>query len=115
MLAPLLRFINEQHGTAFAARGRYPTGEQGAFAIAEGAGAHTPGFVLKWAPGSGVPAHLREAVAVTARLRAVGYPAPRYRLIGCAPPLGVVYSIQGALPGTPLGHRLDGPLLDRML
>ena len=35
MLSDLLQFINQQHGTAFTPMGRYPTGEQGAFAIVE--------------------------------------------------------------------------------
>ena len=115
MLVELVRFINEQHGTAFAPLGRYPAGEQGAFAVAEGGDDHAPRFVLKWARGAGSTDDLRNAAALTDRLRAVGYPTPRYRLVGVAPPLGVVYSVQEALPGTPLGGRLDGPLLDRLL
>jgi hypothetical protein len=111
----LLRFINAQNGTAFALGERYPTGEQGAFAISEASGNSVRPFVLKWEEGSALPDHLRQAVAVTGLLRDVGYPAPRYRLIGMVPSLGVVYSIQEALPGTPLGGRLDRPLLDRLL
>jgi hypothetical protein len=115
MVARLLRFINEQHGTAFAPGGRYPTGEQGAFAITEAEGAGVRRYVLKWGPGKEIPDSLRQAVDVTAHLQAVGYPTPCYRLLGMAPPLGVVYSIQEELPGTPLGERLDRPLLDRLL
>ena len=115
MLATLLRFINEQHATGFEPRGRYPAGEQGAFAISEADADDAQRFVLKWGPGTDIPDNLRQAVSVTERLRAVGYPAPRYRLVGVAPPLGVVYSVQEELPGKPLGVRLDRPLLDRLL
>jgi hypothetical protein len=115
MLTRLLQFINEQHSTAFAPHGRYPTGEQGAFTISEVDGDRAPRLVLKWWPGTEIPDNLWQAAAITTRLRAVGYPAPRYRLLGVAPPLQVVYSIQEELPGTPLGGRLDRPLLDRLL
>ncbi len=115
MLATLLRFINEQHATGFEPRGRYPAGEQGAFAIGAADADDAQRFVLKWGPGTAIPDDLRQAVSVTERLRAIGYPAPRYRLVGVAPPLGIVYSVQEELPGTPLGGRLDRPLLDRLL
>jgi hypothetical protein len=115
MLTRLLRFINEQHGRAFAPLGRYPAGEQGAFAIVEGSGQDARRFVLKWSPESGVPDDLQAAMAVTSRLRSVGYPAPSYRLVGYAPRLGVAYSVQEALPGAPMGRRLVGPILDRLL
>ena len=115
MLAVLLGFINEEHGTAFVAGGRYPAGEQGAFAISEPGGEGAGRFVLKWRRGTGVPDDLREAVAVTERLRRVGFPAPRYRLVGFAPPLGVSYSVQEALPGSPLRGRLDAPILNRLV
>lgn len=111
MLTELLHFINEHHGTLFTAGARYPTGEQGAFAIAAGAAR----FVLKWRRGTEVPAGLRAAAATTGRLRAVGYPTPSYRIVGFAPTLGVSYSVQEALAGTPLGARLDGTVLDRLL
>jgi aminoglycoside phosphotransferase (APT) family kinase protein len=122
-LLPLLRFVNDRHGTAFVPRGRYAAGEQGAFAIADGSDEGAARFVLKWRPGGDVPDNLRQAVAVTDRLRAVGYPAPRYRLVGVAPSLGLTYSVQEALPGVPVTARLhgavlprlDGALLDRLL
>ena len=115
MLARLLRFINERHGTAFESRGRYPTGEQGAFALSEADGDRVRRFVLKWGKGTAILDNLQQAAAVTARLRAVGYPAPCYHLVGVAPPLRVVYSVQEELPGTPLGGRLNQRLLDRVL
>ena len=70
--------------------------------------------MLKWSRGT-VAAEPLQAAVVTTRLRAVGYPAPRYRLVGVAAPLGLVYSVQETLPGTPLGARLDEPLLNRLL
>ncbi|HEV2124664.1 MAG TPA: aminoglycoside phosphotransferase family protein [Chloroflexota bacterium] len=115
MVATLLRLINEQHGTAFELRGRYPVGEQGAFALSGSEVDHGQRFVLKWSHGVAIPDELRQAVSVTQRLRAVGYPAPRYRLVGVAPTLEAVYSVQEELPGTPLGGRLDRPLLGRLL
>ena len=115
MLARLLEFINAHHGTAFAPGTRYPTGEQGAFALTDESGPGAARFVLKWGPGTDVPDDLRRAVAVTERLRAVGYPAPRYRLVGYAPPLGLCYSVQEAFPGAPMGDRPAGPILDRLL
>jgi hypothetical protein len=115
MVARLVEFINQQHGTAFARHGRYRTGEQGAFAVSEANGDRVRRLVLKWWPGTEIPDNLRQAAAITARLRTVGYPAPRYQLLGVAQPLQVVYSLQEELPGTPLEGRLDRPLLDRLL
>jgi hypothetical protein len=115
MLTRLLQFINEQHGAAFAPIGRYRTGEQGAFAIKELDGDSTQRFVLKWSRGAQIPHSLREVMVVTTRLRALDYPAPRYRLVGVVPALEVVYSVQEELPGTPLSGLLDRPLLDRLL
>lgn len=115
MVATLLGLINERHGTAFELRGRYPVGEQGAFALSEAEGHHGRRFVLKWGRGAAIPAELRQAVSVTERLRAVGYPAPCYRLVGVALAMGAVYSVQEEMPGTPLQGRLDGPLLGRLL
>ncbi|HEX5502111.1 MAG TPA: aminoglycoside phosphotransferase family protein [Thermomicrobiales bacterium] len=115
MLAALLRVINERHGAAFTPGARYPTGEQGAFAIFDGAGPDAGRFVLKWRRADAVPDGVRAAVATTGRLRAAGYPAPRYRLVGVAPALGVCYSVQEALPGAPLGGLRDGALLDQLL
>lgn len=70
---------------------------------------------MKWQSGTGLPKGLRDAVAVTQRLRAAGYPVPRYLCYGVAPELGVTYSVQEALPGEPLGGRLDARTLDRLL
>ena len=114
MLTDLLQFINQQHGTAFSPLGRFPSGEQGAFAIAERRGDLSHDFVLKWSQGKVATDQLRAAL-ITGRLRAAGYPAPRYHLVGIAPALELVYSVQEMIPGTPLGARLDEPLLERVL
>jgi hypothetical protein len=115
MLAKLLGWINEQHGANFVAGRRYPTGEQGAFAISTVEGEAVRRFVLKWEQGTELPDGLWRAAEITARLREVGYPAPRYRLVGVAPGLGAVYSVQEELPGAPMGGQLDRALLDRLL
>lgn len=71
--------------------------------------------MLKLQDGQRLPASLERAVAVTTRLRGVGYPAPRYALIDVAPEVGVSFSVQEALPGAPLGTRLDQATLDQLL
>lgn len=115
MLVTLLRFINEQHGTAFVPGPHFPTDEHGAFAISETSGDSVRRNVLKWGQGTIVPEELRQAVIVTDRLFAVGYPVPRYRLVGVAQPLGVVYSVQEELSGAPPGGWPDQQLLNRLL
>lgn len=114
-MAELVRQINTRHGTAFRPRVRYPDGEQGAYALVEGEGEATRRFVLKWQAGPDVPAGLASATALTERLRAAGYPAPRYRLVGVDAHLGLVYIVQEALPGSPLSGRLTAPILDQVL
>lgn len=71
--ASLLTLINERHGTAFELVGRYPRGEQGAFAVADPAGERG---VLKWYAGEPEMrlARLHETAAVTAHLRAATRP-----------------------------------------
>lgn len=115
MLGALLAYINDRHGAAFTPGARYPVGEQGAFAIFDGEGPGARRFVLKWRRADAVPDGLQAAVATTGRLRAAGYPAPRHRLVGVAPALGVCYSVQEALPGAPLGGLRDGTILDQLL
>ena len=82
MLDRLLRFVNERHGTTLVLGERYPTGEQGAFAVSEGDGEVVRRYVLKWEQGMEIPEDMRRAMEVTALLRDCGYPAPRYRLVG---------------------------------
>jgi hypothetical protein len=94
----LLQLINEQYGTVFELLARYSSGEQGAFAIADQDGQR---YVLKWEADDGPLDRLKEMSLVTETLRKVGYPAPRYCLIGHVQGCG--YTIQEALPGAPMG------------
>lgn len=105
----LLQEINGIHGTSFTLIERYSDGEQGAFAIADGRGRRC---VLKWSAGTHRVSRLEEARAVTDLLRGIGYPAPRYLFIGSA--FEGTYSIQVALPGSPM-HRLTVTYLSRLL
>jgi len=93
----LLVHVNARHGTTFKLVGRYSRGENGAFAITDSAGRRG---VLKQEPSVRTPGRLQEIAAITDRLRAAGYPAPRYLVVGGGP--DACYSIQEALPGAPL-------------
>jgi aminoglycoside phosphotransferase (APT) family kinase protein len=115
VLAELVCWINVHHRTAFRIGARYPDGEQGAYALVAGEGKASQSFVLKWQVGTELPAALTGVASLTERLRAVGYPAPRYRLVGLAADLGVVYSVQETLPGAPLGGRLDDAIVEQLL
>src|SRR5579859_1922336 len=95
--AELLQHINTIHQTTFALGEQYPDGEQGAFAITDQSKRL---YVLKWAPGACNLSWMQGAKTVTDLLRSIGYPAPSYLLIERAP--GGIYSIQSALPGSPL-------------
>jgi hypothetical protein len=95
----LLEQINHRHSVELTLLERYPRGEQGAFALADQQGAR---YVLKWNAGGDKIERLRQADAVTERLRSLGYPAPCYCFIGNI--AGVSYSIQKALPGAPIGQ-----------
>lgn len=105
----LLQRINALHGTTFALVGKYKDGEQGAFAITDQSGER---YVLKWVAGAHNVQWAEGARTVTDRLRSVGYPAPRYLYIGRLPE--GIYSIQSALPGSPL-RSLTVALLPRLL
>ncbi|HET9223586.1 MAG TPA: aminoglycoside phosphotransferase family protein, partial [Roseiflexaceae bacterium] len=93
----LLHLINQQHATAFVLLDRFTTGEQGAFALVDAQDAR---FVLKWAPDLGMLMRYQRARQVTDQLRALGYPAPDYVLVGCS--ADAAYAIQRALPGQPM-------------
>lgn len=93
----LLAQINQAHGTRFQLGPRYADGEQGAYALVDEAGAP---FVLKATPDQSALSRLEAAAALAERLRARGYPAPRYAALGATPT--AVYSVQTALPGAPL-------------
>jgi len=94
----LLDEINQRHGTTFRLVRRYERGEQGAFALEDGAGR---GYVLKRPAYAGYLDGVRGAMAATDTLRETGYPVPRYVLSGAID--GTAYAIQEALPGVPMG------------
>jgi len=101
--------INRRHGTTFRLVRRYERGEQGAFALEDGAGR---GYVLKCPTYVGYLDGVRAAVTATDALRATGYPVPRYVLSGTID--GTAYAIQEALPGAPMGD-VTAALLPRLL
>ncbi|MGB8347492.1 MAG: aminoglycoside phosphotransferase family protein [Ktedonobacteraceae bacterium] len=105
----LLQRINALHRTTFALVEKYSDGEQGAFAITDHLGRR---YVLKWAADARNLSWMQGARTVTDLLRSVGYPAPRYLFIDRVP--GGIYSIQSALPGSPL-RSLTTTLLPRLL
>ncbi len=105
----LLEIINARHGTTFELVGRYPQGENGAFAVVDRADRRG---VLKQEPAARELGRLREIAAITARLRDGGYPAPEYLVIGDIP--GACYSIQEELPGAPL-PRIPAALVPRLI
>ncbi len=102
--------INTIHQTTFELGERYPTGEQGAFAIFNQEGKRG---VLKWMPGADDSARLEQARVVTDRLYRLGYPVPRYLYIGEA--LEGTYSIQIALPGVSMPLSTTAEYLPRLL
>jgi hypothetical protein len=108
-LATLLQHINIAHGTTFALLERYSDGEQGAFAIIDRSGRRG---IMKWQPGISNLSRMHDARAVTNLLRTMHYPTPHYLFIGCAQE--GVYSIQTALPGTPM-RSITKPLVVRLL
>ena len=94
-LVPVLRQINAAHGSAFALGERFPRGGQGACRLRDAAGA---GFVLKWQPGETGLGALPAEVLLLDRLRAAGYPIPRYVAWGVlAAPAGR-YTVQSSCP-----------------
>lgn len=107
--AKLLQHINAIHQTTFELGQRYPDGEQGAFAIID---QQENQCVLKWHAKPSDMYKLEEARTITDRLYSLAYPVPRYLFIGSA--LNGVYSIQQALPGSPMRH-LTAALLSRLL
>ncbi len=107
--AQLLRHINAIHGMTFELVHQYPDGEQGAFALCDKQGRQS---VLKWHSGASHIHKARQSQVVTNLLRKNGYPAPRYLLIGSTSE--GVYSIQEALPGSPV-RRLTTAHLARLL
>jgi hypothetical protein len=108
----LLAEINVIHQTTFALEERYATGEQGAWAIVDQADVRGVHFRT---PGTGERAftRLEQAITVTDHLLSVGYPAPRYLFIGQAQ--DGIYSIQLALPGSPIPVSSTAAYVSRLL
>ncbi len=108
----LLAEINVFHQTTFSLSERYSTGEQGAWAIVDQKGVRG---VLKWTIGTGERTFTRfeQTKIVTDHLRSRGYPAPRYLHIGQA--RNGIYSIQLALPGSPIAVSSTATYILRLL
>jgi hypothetical protein len=106
--AELLQHVNVLHQTSFAFLEKYSDGEQGAFAVTDHLSRR---WVLKWAPGARNVPWMQEVKTVTDLLRDLGYPAPHYLLIEDIPQ--GIYSIQSALPGSPV-RQLSPTLLPRL-
>lgn len=94
----LVEQINEQYDTAYILGKRYTLGEQGAYQLL---GTTSQQYVLKWHPDTTHLSQIRHGAEVTRRLRAIGYPAPAYVMMGVAG--SCCYWIQEALPGEPVG------------
>jgi hypothetical protein len=95
----LLQRVNTLHQTTFTLFEKYPDGEQGAFVVVDHLDRR---WVLKWAREARNLEWMRGAKTVTDLLRNLDYPAPSYLLIGKFPE--GIYSIQSALPGSPIRH-----------
>ncbi len=108
-LTELLQQINQKHRTTFALIERYASGEQGAFALIDEMGRQ---YILKWRPGSQHINQFLYAKRVTDHLRNRGYPAPEYLFLGIA--FDGTYSVQTALPGSPM-HFLTDHFLPQVL
>jgi Ser/Thr protein kinase RdoA (MazF antagonist) len=67
-------------------------------------------FILKWSEGSEF--RVRQALEITRRLRALGYPAPEFTVAGSGS--GLRYLVQRMLPGRP-GAALTPALLERVV
>lgn len=104
----LLQHLNVLHQTSLTFLRKYPDGEQGAFAVTDRLNRR---WVLKWAPGAHNEQWMQGVKTVTGLLQSLGYPAPRYLLIGATSE--GIYSVQSALPGSPL-HPLTPTLLQRL-
>lgn len=96
-----LEQLNRRHGTDLRFAGRYDGGEFGAIRLVDGVGRR---FVLKQQPPG-------RAAITTERLRALGYPAPRYLVWGAE------YQVQEELPGVPAGGwgAAALPIMSRLL
>jgi hypothetical protein len=104
----LIERVNALHQTSFTLLEKYPDGEQGAFVIVDHLNRR---WVLKLAREARNLEWMQGAKTVTDLLRGLDYPAPSYLLIGKISE--GIYSIQSALPGSPIRH-LPATLLPRL-
>lgn len=107
-LERVLRAVEERHGLDLQPVGRLPGGEVGAHEARDAAGTR---YVVKWWPGGGSYLRVRRAADLVERLRAVGYPAPRYVLVERTDELTLM--VQEHLPGRP-APTVDEPLVDAL-
>lgn len=105
----LIDWINATHGTSYRLVSRFSAGEQGAYAVDDGYGIRA---VLKWQPGDMAVRRYEQIQSVTDRLRAAGYPVPRYLLIGTDGETS--YSIQTAMAGS-TAHHLTPVQINRLI
>ncbi len=94
--------INHAHATTLALEARASSGESGAYIVRDAAGAR---FILKF--GRGREFEPARAAQVTAALRALGYPAPAYVIVGETG--GTRYAAQQMLAGELLRHSTLSP------
>lgn len=92
----VIETINGREGLCLRLKERCEGGEQGAFLVSDAEGS---AYVLKLTSVERL-AQLEQTMRVTACLRSLGYPAPRYACVGTVE--GRTYSLQEALPGKPL-------------
>lgn len=95
-LEHVVEAINRTHARSFQLLHRFRAGSFGAWVVTDAVGERR---VLKWFEGEFRLAAVQAAAHTTARLRALGYPAPTYELAGVA--LGGSYGLQSLLPGRP--------------
>lgn len=104
----LIEHINRTHGTDYRLDSRFPDGEQGAFRIESSRGP----AVLKRQPDARVVRRYQDVGRQLERLRAAGYPAPRYLLTGTDGEIS--YLIQEVVPGN-VPESLTPVLLDQLI
>lgn len=109
-LEALVHFINQRHGTVYRLAHRLPGGTRGAYELMTAQGERA---VLKCATHPQRTDQLRRTALIVARLRAVGYPAPAYLLVGAMPD-GTSYYVQEFMPARPL-EQITPPILDPLL
>ena len=109
----VLRWINHERGTSYVLRRRYAVGEEGAWLVEDAAGGTR--LVLKLEADVEELEPLLEMWPTLERLRARGYPAPRYVDAGIHPhpPVGR-FTLQELVPGDE-APRMDDGLVDQIV